>query len=160
VYAFLVISCKSYIRRIIAYEYIALTTILGDLFTTTGRSCYFDLGLDNRHQTMDRPTAYRTTGEKRLLNSSEYDTTFTLATHTNCIAIEDGSMTFLTTRKNKRVMVRSEVRSYEVVVEKMAGAAFLRVLQFPLVTLIPSKAPYTSIDRGWYNRPNSGRRTK
>jgi hypothetical protein len=41
------------------------------------------------------------------------------------------------------------------------GAGFLRVPQFPLSILIPPTAPHSSsINRGWYNRPNSGRRTK
>jgi hypothetical protein len=39
-------------------------------------------------------------------------------------------------------------------------AGFLRVLRFPLPILIPPTAPYSSIIRGWSNRPNSGRRTK
>jgi hypothetical protein len=34
-----------------------------------------------------------------------------------------------------------------------------RLLRFPLPILIPLNAPHSSI-RGWYNRPNSGRRTK
>jgi hypothetical protein len=29
-----------------------------------------------------------------------------------------------------------------------------------LSIFIPSTAPYSSIIRGWYSRPNSGRRTK
>jgi hypothetical protein len=40
------------------------------------------------------------------------------------------------------------------------GADFLQVLRFPLSILIPPTAPHSSIIRGWYNRPNSGRRTK
>jgi hypothetical protein len=41
------------------------------------------------------------------------------------------------------------------------GAGFLRVLRFPLPILIPPIAPQSSsIIRGWYNRPVSGRRTK
>jgi hypothetical protein len=41
------------------------------------------------------------------------------------------------------------------------GAGFLRVLRFPLSVLIPPTAPHSSsITRGWYNRPVSGRRTK
>jgi hypothetical protein len=41
------------------------------------------------------------------------------------------------------------------------GAGFLRVLRFPLSSLFPPTAPHSSfIIRGWYNRPNSGRRTK
>jgi hypothetical protein len=40
-----------------------------------------------------------------------------------------------------------------------AGAGFLRVLRFPL-PFIPQTVPHSSIIRGWYNRPISGRRTK
>jgi hypothetical protein len=42
------------------------------------------------------------------------------------------------------------------------GAGFLRVLRFPLPVLIPPIAPHSSssIIRGWYNRSDSGRRTK
>jgi hypothetical protein len=42
------------------------------------------------------------------------------------------------------------------------GAAFLRVLRFPLPIRIPPIAPQSlsSIIRGWYNRPNGGRSTK
>jgi hypothetical protein len=42
------------------------------------------------------------------------------------------------------------------------GAGFLRVLRFPLPIIIPPIAPHSSssIIRGWYNRPNSARRTK
>jgi hypothetical protein len=41
------------------------------------------------------------------------------------------------------------------------GAGFLRVLRFPLPIFIPPTAPHSSsITRGGYNRPNSGRRTK
>jgi hypothetical protein len=39
-------------------------------------------------------------------------------------------------------------------------ADFLRVLGFPLPILIPPNAPCSSIIRGWYNRPISGRSTK
>jgi hypothetical protein len=41
------------------------------------------------------------------------------------------------------------------------GAGFLRVLPFSL-PIIPPTAPHSSssIIRGWYNRPNSGRRAK
>jgi hypothetical protein len=42
-----------------------------------------------------------------------------------------------------------------------AGAGFLRVLWFLLPVLIPPTAPHSSsLVRGWYNRPVSGRRTK
>jgi hypothetical protein len=41
------------------------------------------------------------------------------------------------------------------------GAGFLRVLRFPLPNFIPPTAPHSSsIIRGWYDRPVSGRRTK
>jgi hypothetical protein len=49
------------------------------------------------------------------------------------------------------------------VVDKVApGAGFLRVLRSPLLILIPPTAPQSpsSVIRGWYNRSNSGRRTK
>jgi hypothetical protein len=41
-----------------------------------------------------------------------------------------------------------------------SGADFLRVHRFPLPILIPPTSPHLSIIRGWYNRPNSDRRTK
>jgi hypothetical protein len=44
--------------------------------------------------------------------------------------------------------------------QKATGAGFLRVLQFPLSILIPATVPYSSVIRGWYNGPNSGRRTE
>jgi hypothetical protein len=44
--------------------------------------------------------------------------------------------------------------------QRGTGTGFLRVLQLPLPILIPPTAPQSSIIRGWYNRPNSGRRTK
>jgi hypothetical protein len=41
------------------------------------------------------------------------------------------------------------------------GAGFLPVFRFPLSILIPPNSPHlSSIIRGWYNRPNSGRHTK
>jgi hypothetical protein len=41
------------------------------------------------------------------------------------------------------------------------GTGLLRLLRFRLPTLIPPTAPHSSsIIRGWYNRPVSGRRTK
>jgi hypothetical protein len=46
------------------------------------------------------------------------------------------------------------------VVDSGAGAGFLRVLRFPLPILIPPTAPHSSIIRGWYNRPTSGRNAK
>jgi hypothetical protein len=59
--------------------------------------------------------------------------------------------------------VRAQVRSCGICGgHSGAQAVFLRVLQFPLPILIPPTAPHSSssIIRGWYNRPNSGRRTK
>jgi hypothetical protein len=58
--------------------------------------------------------------------------------------------------------VRSQVKSYGISGGLTGtGACFLRVLRFPLPILIPSTAPhaYIIIIQGWYNRPNSGRRT-
>jgi hypothetical protein len=40
------------------------------------------------------------------------------------------------------------------------GAGSLRVRRFPLPVFIPAIAPYLTIIRGWYSRPNSGQRTK
>jgi hypothetical protein len=40
------------------------------------------------------------------------------------------------------------------------GTRFLRVLRFLLPIIIPPTAPHSSIIRGWYNRPISGRRIK
>jgi hypothetical protein len=56
------------------------------------------------------------------------------------------------------VRVRSQLRSCRVCGERSGtGAGFLGVLGFPL----PSTAPHSSsIIRGWYSRPNSGRRKK
>jgi hypothetical protein len=58
--------------------------------------------------------------------------------------------------------VRAQVRSWGICgVQSGTGAGFLRVLRFPLSILIPPTAPHSSsIVRGWYNRPVSGRRTK
>jgi hypothetical protein len=58
--------------------------------------------------------------------------------------------------------VRSQVRSCGICGgQSGTGASFLRVLWFPLPILILPTAPHSSfIIRGWYNRPNSGRRTK
>jgi hypothetical protein len=58
--------------------------------------------------------------------------------------------------------VRAQVRSCGICSEKSGtGAILLRILRFPLPVLIPPSAPHSSsITRGWYNRPNSGRRTK
>jgi hypothetical protein len=39
-------------------------------------------------------------------------------------------------------------------------AGFLRVFRFSLPILIPPTAPHSSIIRGWYKGPNTGRRTK
>jgi hypothetical protein len=57
--------------------------------------------------------------------------------------------------------VRSQVRSCGICGGQSSnGAGFLRVVRFPLPILIPPNAPYSSIIRGWYNRPISGRRSK
>jgi hypothetical protein len=58
--------------------------------------------------------------------------------------------------------VRAQVSSCEICGwQSGTGAGFLRVLRFPLPILIPPTAPHSSsIIRGWYNRPVSGRRTK
>jgi hypothetical protein len=58
--------------------------------------------------------------------------------------------------------VRAQVRSCGICGgQRGTGIGFLRVLRFPLPVLIPPTAPHSSfITRGWYNRPNSGRRTK
>jgi hypothetical protein len=58
--------------------------------------------------------------------------------------------------------VRVHVRSCGISCgQSGTGAACLRVLRFPLSILIPQIASQSSsINRGWYNRPISGRRTK
>jgi hypothetical protein len=58
--------------------------------------------------------------------------------------------------------VRARVRSCGICGEQSGtGAAFLRILRFPLPILTPPTAPHSSsIVRGWYSRPVSGRRTK
>jgi hypothetical protein len=45
--------------------------------------------------------------------------------------------------------------------QSCTGAGFLRVLRFPLPSLIPPTDAHSSssVIRGWYNRPISGRRT-
>jgi hypothetical protein len=57
---------------------------------------------------------------------------------------------------------RSHVRSFGICGGQVGtGAVFLRVLRFPLPILIPPTVPHSSsIIRGWYNRPVSGRCTK
>jgi hypothetical protein len=55
--------------------------------------------------------------------------------------------------------VRAHVRSRGG--QSGTEVGFVLVLQFPLPILIPPTAPHlSSIIRGWYNRPVSGRRTK
>jgi hypothetical protein len=58
--------------------------------------------------------------------------------------------------------VRAQVRSCGICGGQCGtGAGFLRVLPFPLPILIPPTTSHSSsIIRGWYNRPISGRRTK
>jgi hypothetical protein len=58
--------------------------------------------------------------------------------------------------------VRAQVRSRGICGgQSGTGEDFLRVLRFSLLILIPPTAPHSSsISRGWYNRPVSGRRTK
>jgi hypothetical protein len=60
--------------------------------------------------------------------------------------------------------VRVHVRSCGICgAQSDTGAGFLRVFRFPLPTLIPPTAPQSSLSsiiRGWYSRPVSGRRTK
>jgi hypothetical protein len=60
------------------------------------------------------------------------------------------------------IRLRSQVRSCWICDRQIEiGARLLPGLQFPLPILITLKAPHTStIFRGWFNRPNSGRRVR
>jgi hypothetical protein len=74
----------------------------------------------------------------------------------NCIS---GPCRFPTTAAR----VRTQVRTCGICGGRSGtGAGFLRVLWFPLTILIPPPAPHSlsSIIRGWFNRPISGRHTK
>jgi hypothetical protein len=64
---------------------------------------------------------------------------------------------------NAAARVRSQVRLCGIRGgQSNIGAGCLRVIRFPLPILIAPTAPLSSssIIRSWYNRPNSGRRTK
>jgi hypothetical protein len=64
---------------------------------------------------------------------------------------------------NPAAWVPFQVRSCGICVGRSGiWALFLRVLRFPPPILIQPTAPHTSLTiiRGWYNRPNSGRRNK
>jgi hypothetical protein len=64
---------------------------------------------------------------------------------------------------NAETRFRSQVRTCGICGgQSGTGEGFLRVHPFPLQILIPPTAPHSSssITRGWYNRPISGRRTK
>jgi hypothetical protein len=56
------------------------------------------------------------------------------------------------------VRVRAQVRSCEIYGGRsVTGAGFLRVLPFPLPSLIPPTVPHSSsLIWGCYNRPNRG----
>jgi hypothetical protein len=59
--------------------------------------------------------------------------------------------------------IRAHVRSCGICDgQSGTGAGLLRALRFPLPILIPTTGPHSSssIIRGWYNMPISGRRTK
>jgi hypothetical protein len=86
----------------------------------------------------------------------------------------DSSVSYLTTQgraiaqavsrrlPTAAVRVRAQVKSCGICGgQSDTGAGFLRVLRFPILILIPPTAPHSSsIIQGWYNRANSGRRTK
>jgi hypothetical protein len=57
--------------------------------------------------------------------------------------------------------VKSQVKSCRICCgQNGTEEGFIRVLRFLLPILIPPKAPYSSLIRGWYNRPISDQRTK
>jgi hypothetical protein len=59
------------------------------------------------------------------------------------------------------VRIRAQVRSCGMCGgQNGTGTGFLRVLRFPVPILIPPTAPHSSsIIRGWYHKPDRGRRT-
>jgi hypothetical protein len=57
--------------------------------------------------------------------------------------------------------IRVQVRSCGICGGQIGtGEDFLRVFRFPFPVLIPPTAPQSSVNRSWYSRPTSGRRSK
>jgi hypothetical protein len=81
------------------------------------------------------------------------------------LLVVEGSVTALAVScwfPNTVVRVRTHIKSYGICGgRRYTGAGFLRSLLFPLPILNTPIAPHSSSTiRGWYNRPNTGRRTK